>query len=110
VARVPPVIFFLLPSAFRSPSSNTVISLAMSIASHTPDAIRPFLLPGGEGRGEDTVFPSRSPFERLIITIHDKAEDEGLDPDFRDEIEQRVKEIDSGKEKGVDAFRALRKM
>src|SRR5437899_6500839 len=48
--------------------------------------------------------------ERLIATIHEKADAEGLDPDFRAEIEQRVKEIDAGTEKGVDAFRVLRKM
>jgi len=48
--------------------------------------------------------------ERLISTIHNKADAQGFDADFRKEIEQRVKEIDSGSEKGVDAFRALRKM
>jgi putative addiction module component (TIGR02574 family) len=48
--------------------------------------------------------------ERLIATIHDKADTQGLDTDFREEIEHRIKAIDSGKEKGVDAFRALRKM
>lgn len=48
--------------------------------------------------------------EQLISAIHDKADTEGLDPDFRDEIQQRVKDIDAGKAKGVEAFRALRKM
>jgi hypothetical protein len=31
-------------------------------------------------------------------------------PAFRDEIQRRVKEIDSGKVEGVDAFEALRTM
>ena len=48
--------------------------------------------------------------ERLIATIHEKADAQGLDPDFRAEIEQRIKEIQAGTEKGVDAFRALKKM
>ena len=48
--------------------------------------------------------------EHLISAIHDKADSQGLDPDFRDEIQQRVKDINAGKAKGVDAFRALRKM
>ena len=48
--------------------------------------------------------------EKLISAIHDKADSEGLDPDFRDEIQQRTKDIATGKAKGVDAFRALRKM
>jgi len=48
--------------------------------------------------------------ERLIATIQEKADAQGLDPEFRAEIEQRVKEIDAGAEKGVDAFQALRKM
>jgi hypothetical protein len=46
----------------------------------------------------------------LIATIHEKAEAQGFDPEFRAQIEQRVQEIDAGAEKGVDAFRALRKM
>ena len=48
--------------------------------------------------------------ERLIATIHDKVDAEGLDPAFRDEISRRLKEIDTGNAKGVDAFQALRKM
>jgi hypothetical protein len=47
--------------------------------------------------------------ERLIATIHEKADVRGLDPEFRVEIEQGIKEIDAGSEKGVDAFRALKK-
>jgi hypothetical protein len=48
--------------------------------------------------------------EDLIAVIHDKAESQGLDPEFRKEIEQRIKDIDAGKAKGADAIRALRKM
>lgn len=48
--------------------------------------------------------------EHLITTIHDKTDAEGLDAAFRVEIEQRIKDIDAGKAKGVDAYRALRKM
>jgi len=48
--------------------------------------------------------------ERLIAAIHEKADARGLDADFREDIEQRVKEIDTGREKGADAFRALKKM
>ena len=48
--------------------------------------------------------------EHLIATIHDKAEAEGLEPAFRQDIARRVKEIETGKVKGVDAFRALKKM
>jgi hypothetical protein len=47
---------------------------------------------------------------RLIATIHEKADAQGLDPDFRAEIEQRIKEIDAGTQKGADASQALRKM
>lgn len=48
--------------------------------------------------------------EHLIASIHARTDSEGLDPEFRDEIQQRVKEIEAGKAKGADAFRALRKM
>jgi hypothetical protein len=48
--------------------------------------------------------------EHLIAAIHEKADAEGLDPTFREEIEQRVRDIDAGKAKGVGAFQALRKM
>ena len=48
--------------------------------------------------------------ECLIATIHDRADAAGLDPAFREEIAQRVKAIDAGIAKGVDAFRALKKM
>jgi hypothetical protein len=48
--------------------------------------------------------------EHLIAAIHDKADAEGLDPAFREEIERRVRDIDAGKAQGTDAFQALRKM
>ena len=48
--------------------------------------------------------------EHLIASLHDKADAEGLDPAFRHEISQRVKEIDAGTAKDEEAFRALREM
>jgi hypothetical protein len=48
--------------------------------------------------------------EHLIAAIHNKADSKGLDPEFRKEIRERVKDIDAGNAKGVEAFRALRKM
>jgi hypothetical protein len=46
--------------------------------------------------------------EHLLASIHEK--EEALDPAFREEIQRRVKEIDSGKAKGVDPFKALKEM
>jgi putative addiction module component (TIGR02574 family) len=48
--------------------------------------------------------------EQLVASIHEKGDAEPLDPAFRDEIHRRVKEIDSGKAAGVDAFKALKEM
>lgn len=48
--------------------------------------------------------------ERLVTSIHAKEDSQGLDPAFRDEIQRRIVEIDSGKAVGVDAFEALKKM
>ena len=48
--------------------------------------------------------------EHLVLSIHEKEQTEQLDPSFRDEIQRRVKEIDSGKAAGVEAFGALREM
>jgi len=48
--------------------------------------------------------------EHLIVRIHEIADAKGFDSEFRTDIERRVKEIDTGKTKGVDAFRALKKM
>lgn len=48
--------------------------------------------------------------EHLVASIHEKEEAEPLDPAFRDEIQRRVNEVDSGKVTGVDAFQALKDM
>jgi putative addiction module component (TIGR02574 family) len=48
--------------------------------------------------------------EHLVASIHEKEDAAPLDPAFRDEIQRRVKEIDSGKADGVDAFEALKEM
>jgi hypothetical protein len=48
--------------------------------------------------------------ERLVATIHDKAEREGLDPEYRRQILARIDDIDSGRVPGVDAFDALKNM
>jgi hypothetical protein len=46
--------------------------------------------------------------EHLIASIQQREGD--LPEDYRREIERRIKEIDSGAEKGVDAFEALKQM
>jgi len=48
--------------------------------------------------------------EHLVASIHEKEDTQPLDPAFRDEIQRRVKEVDSGKAKGFDAFEALKEM
>jgi putative addiction module component (TIGR02574 family) len=48
--------------------------------------------------------------EHLTTSIHEKEDDERLDPAFREEIQRRIDEIDSGKAQGVDAFEALKEM
>ena len=48
--------------------------------------------------------------QELIATIHEREEDRGLDPVYAVEIRRRVTEIKSGKAKGVDAYRAIRRM
>lgn len=48
--------------------------------------------------------------EQLVASIHEKEDTQKLDPVFRKEIGRRVKEIDSGKAKGSDAFSALKEM
>jgi putative addiction module component (TIGR02574 family) len=48
--------------------------------------------------------------EHLVESIHAKEDTQQLDPVFRDEIQRRVKEVDSGKAEGVDAFEALKEM
>jgi hypothetical protein len=46
--------------------------------------------------------------EQLVLSIHEK--ESALDPKFREVIERRISEIDSGKAEGVDAFQALKEM
>ncbi len=46
--------------------------------------------------------------EHLLASIEQREAD--LPDDYRREIERRITEIDSGTEKGVDAFEALKKM
>jgi len=48
--------------------------------------------------------------EHLVASIHEREQAEPLDPAFREEIQRRVHEIDSGKVKGLDAFEALKDM
>ena len=48
--------------------------------------------------------------EHLTVSIHEKEDDQKLDPAFREEIRRRIDEIDSGKAQGVDAFQALEGM
>ena len=48
--------------------------------------------------------------ERLVATVLDEEEARGLEPGFRRDIERRVNDVRTGKAKGVDALRALRKM
>lgn len=48
--------------------------------------------------------------ERLVVSIQEREEAEGLDPDFREEIRRRIEEVDSGKTEGVEAFEALKQM
>ncbi len=48
--------------------------------------------------------------ERLVVSIHEKEDTQPLDPAFREEVQRRVKEVESGKAEGVDAFEALKGM
>ena len=48
--------------------------------------------------------------EHLVASIHEKEDTQPFDPAFRAEIQRRVKEVDSGKAKGVDAFQVVREM
>ncbi len=48
--------------------------------------------------------------ESLITTIQEREEAAGLDPAFRTDIQRRIREIDSGKVEGVEAFKALEQM
>lgn len=48
--------------------------------------------------------------EKLLVSIGEKENAERLDPAYVDELQRRIREIDSGKVEGVDAFRALDEM
>ena len=48
--------------------------------------------------------------EQLIASIHEREDAQPLDPAFKEEIQRRVKEIDSGNAEGVDPFKALEEM
>ena len=48
--------------------------------------------------------------ERLIVSIHEREEARSLDPAFRNEIQRRMDEIDSGKVQWTDALEALKNM
>ena len=48
--------------------------------------------------------------EHLVADILNLAEAHGPEPCYRDEVKRRVSEIKSGQAKGVDAFKALKKM
>ena len=48
--------------------------------------------------------------EKLLASIGEKETAQNLDPAYADEIRRRIKEIDSGKAEGVDAFQALKEM
>ncbi len=45
---------------------------------------------------------------RLIQTIQERAEAQGLEPGFRGDIQRRTQEIDAGTVEGVDAMQALK--
>jgi len=49
-------------------------------------------------------------YGRLLETIYTRENAEGLDPDFRAEIQRRIDEIDAGRAQRVDAFAALKQM
>jgi len=49
-------------------------------------------------------------YEQLIVSIHEGEEAGSLDPAFRNDIQRRIDEIDSGRVQGVDALEALKKM
>lgn len=48
--------------------------------------------------------------EHLTASIHEKEDDEKLDPAFREEIQRRIDQINSGEAQGMDAFQALGEM
>jgi putative addiction module component (TIGR02574 family) len=48
--------------------------------------------------------------EKLLASIGEKESAQNLDPAYADEIQRRIKEIDSGKAEGTDAFQTLKEM
>jgi putative addiction module component (TIGR02574 family) len=48
--------------------------------------------------------------EHLVASIHEKEDAEPLDPAFRDEIQRRVRDVESGRVAGVDASEALKEI
>jgi hypothetical protein len=48
--------------------------------------------------------------ESLTASIHEREDGKPLDPAFREEIQKRIEEIDSGKAEGVDPFQTLKGM
>jgi len=48
--------------------------------------------------------------DMLLTSIGEKEEAQNLDPDDVDEIQRRIREIDSGTITGTDAFQSLREM
>ena len=48
--------------------------------------------------------------EHLIVSIHQREEARSLDPAFRDDIQRRIDEVDSGRVQGTDALESLKKM
>lgn len=48
--------------------------------------------------------------ERLILAFHKKEEGRGIELTYQKDIKRRVLEIKSGRAKGGDAFKALKKM
>ena len=46
--------------------------------------------------------------EELISVIHEKEEEEGLDPAYVKELKRRVAEIKSGKVKGIPAEKVFK--
>ncbi len=48
--------------------------------------------------------------ERLISAFHKKEGERGIDPAYQTDIKRRVTEVKSGRAKGSDAFKELKKM
>lgn len=48
--------------------------------------------------------------ERLILTFHKKEEERRIDQTYQTDIKRRIAEVKSGRAKGNDASKALKKM